>query len=38
MNHYYNMRIRKAFESKENWYKINCFGARQWIIFSVLMI
>ena len=38
MNHYYNMRIRKAFESKENWHKINCFGVRQWIIFSVLMI
>ena len=32
------MRIHKAFESKENWYKINCFGAKQWIIFSILMI
>ena len=38
MNHYYGMRISKAFESKENWYKINRYGAKQWIISSFLTI
>ena len=37
MNHYYGMRISKAFESK-NWYKINRYGAKQWIISSFLTI
>ena len=38
MNHYYGMRISKAFASKENWYEINRYGAKQWIISSFLTI
>ena len=38
MNDYYGMRISKAFESTENWYQINRYGAKQWIISSGLTI
>ncbi len=34
-NHYYGMRTKKAFESEENWYKINKFGAREMIYWSI---
>lgn len=32
MNHLYGFRISKAFESKENWQKINQHGARGMLI------
>jgi uncharacterized membrane protein len=31
MNRLYGIRIQKSFESEENWYKINRFGARELI-------
>ena len=38
MNRWYGFRIRKAFESEENWYKINKYGAQRLIIWSLAMI
>lgn len=38
MNDWYGVRFRKSFESDENWYKINRYGARQLIKWSVLLI
>ena len=38
MNYLYGVRIRKSFESKENWYKINAYGGRQLVIWSIPMI
>lgn len=38
MNRWYGFRIRKAFESEENWYKINKYGAQRLIIWSVAII
>jgi hypothetical protein len=38
MNHFYGMRIRRAFESDENWYRINRYGARQLILWSIPVI
>lgn len=38
MNEAYGFRIRKAFASKENWYAINRYGAKQMIIWSSTMI
>ena len=38
MNHWYGFRIGKAFESEENWYKINRYGAQRFIIWSVAII
>ena len=32
MNYLYGFRIPKAFESEENWYGINEYGAKQMII------
>ena len=40
MNDFYGVRIKKSYESEENWYKINKFGARQligWAIFMIFM-
>lgn len=37
-NQLYGFRIPKAFESEENWYKINEYGARQMIRWSVVII
>ena len=34
-NMMYGMRIAKAFESDENWYSINRYGARQFVIWAV---
>lgn len=35
MNQIYGMRISKAFESDENWYKINKYGANRFIIWTI---
>ncbi len=35
MNQIYGFRFSKSFESKENWYKINRFGGKQLIIWSI---
>ena len=38
MNYLYGVRIRKSYESDENWYKINAYGGRQLAIWSIPMI
>lgn len=38
MNSAYGFRIRKAFESEENWYKINRYGAKAMICWGVVVI
>lgn len=38
MNKVYGVRFKKAFESDENWYKINMYGGRQLILWSIFLI
>jgi hypothetical protein len=38
MNSLYGFRIRKAFESEENWYAINSYGAKALISWSVVIL
>jgi hypothetical protein len=38
MNFFYDFRIRKAFESEENWYAINSYGAKALICWSVVLM
>jgi len=38
MNRWYGVRFKKSFESQENWYKINRYGARRMIYWSVVLI
>ncbi len=38
MNKIYGVRFKKSFESEENWYKINAYGGKQLIIWSVPLI
>lgn len=38
MNRWYGMRFRKSFESNENWYKINRYGANRMILWSLIII
>lgn len=38
MNRFYGFRIQKAFESEENWYRINRFGAKALMCWSVVII
>ncbi len=38
MNRLYGVRIKKSFESEENWYAINAYGGKQFAIWSLLMI
>lgn len=38
MNSLYGFRISKAFESEGNWYKVNRYGGRQLIRWSILLI
>jgi uncharacterized membrane protein len=38
MNYLYGIRIKKSFESEDNWYKINEYGGKQLIIWSIPMI
>ena len=35
MNRWYGVRFKKSFVSEENWYKINRYGAKQLIIWSI---
>lgn len=35
MNDFYGIRIRKAFKSEENWYKINEYGGKEFIIWFI---
>ena len=35
MNKMYGIRFKKSYESDENWYKINRYGGRQIIIWSI---
>ena len=37
MNHFYGVRIAKAFESEENWYQINAYGGRRLVAWSVVL-
>jgi len=38
MNCWYGIRFKKSFESKENWYKINRYGAKRMILWSVVVV
>jgi hypothetical protein len=38
MNQWYGIRFKKSFESTANWYKINRYGARRMILWSVIII
>ena len=38
MNMFYGFRISKAFESEENWFDINEYGAKQLAVWSVPVI
>jgi hypothetical protein len=38
MNACYGFRIPKAFQSEENWFTINAYGARKLIIWSIPLI
>jgi SdpI/YfhL protein family len=38
MNCVYGFRIRKAFESEENWYRINRYGAKALMGWSVIIV
>ena len=37
-NYWYGFRIRKAFESDENWYRINRYGAKVLMSWSVVLL
>jgi uncharacterized membrane protein len=36
MNHWYGVRIPKSFKSEKNWYRINQYGAKWLIIWSIV--
>ena len=38
INHFYGFRIGKAFESEENWYLVNKFGAKALMCWSVVIM
>jgi len=38
MNHWYGMRFKKSFQSEENWYRINRYGARKMILWSGVLV
>lgn len=38
MNKIYGFRIKESFTSNEAWFKINCYGDKQLIFWSFLMI
>ena len=37
MNHFYGFRIKKAFESEDNWYKINKIGGKLFSYFGIII-
>ena len=38
MNRWYGIRFRKSYESEEDWYRINRYGAQRMILWSVIII
>lgn len=38
MNRWYGVRIKKSFESDENWYELNAYGGKQLIVWSLPLI
>jgi len=38
MNPVYGVRFKKSFESQENWYKINAYGGKRLMVWSLLLI
>jgi len=36
-NRWYGIRIKKAFESDENWYQINAYGGRRLILWALVL-
>jgi hypothetical protein len=38
MNNFYGFRIKRAFESDESWFKINTYGGKQLIKWSIPLI
>jgi uncharacterized membrane protein len=38
MNHIYGVRFSKSFESEDNWYKINKYGGKKLIAWSIPLI
>jgi uncharacterized membrane protein len=38
MNRWYGIRMKKSFESEENWYKINRYGAQRMILWSLVIV
>lgn len=38
MNKIYGVRFKKAFESEDTWYKINHYGGKQLIIWSIPLL
>jgi hypothetical protein len=37
MNSYYGVRFKKSYESNENWYKINKYGGKQLLMWSMVL-
>lgn len=38
MNRLYGVRFKQSFASEENWYKINAYGGRQLIMWSIPLL
>jgi hypothetical protein len=38
MNRFYGIRFKKSFESDENWYKINKYGGKRMIVWSMVLM
>ena len=38
MNHFYGIRVRKAYTSDSNWYAINAFGGWLFLCFGVFLV
>ena len=38
MNRWYGIRFKKSFESSQNWYRINRYGAQRMILWSVIIV
>lgn len=38
MNKLYGVRLKKSFESDENWYKINAYGGKHLILWATVLV
>jgi len=38
MNRWYGIRFKKSFESEDNWYRINAYGAKRLILWSFVLL